>query len=44
MRHEMLDLLVLARVFKAAPEADIRALVLEAPYRHGRRAQFLYEA
>jgi Fic/DOC family protein len=44
MRHEMLDLLVLARVFKAAPEADIRTLVLEAPTSsHGRRAWFLYE-
>jgi hypothetical protein len=44
IRHEDLDLPVLARIFKAAPEDDIRQLVLAAPASApGRRLWYLYE-
>lgn len=44
IRHEDVDLPVLARIFKAAPEDDIRQLVLDAPTSApGRRLWYLYE-
>lgn len=44
MRHEDIDLLVLARVFKAVPKAAIEAFVLDAPTGiPARRIWFLYE-
>ena len=44
MRHEVIDLLVLARTFKKIPPAEIQGLLLDAPTSaHGRRVWFLYE-
>lgn len=44
MRHEHLDLLVLKRIFEAAPQADIEAFVRAAPTgMPTRRVWFLYE-
>lgn len=44
MKHEDIDLLVLARVLKAAPKATIEALVRDAPTgTSARRIWFLYE-
>jgi hypothetical protein len=45
LRHEVVDLLVLRRVFEAAPPQAIKALVRRAPSAtHVRKAWFLYEA
>lgn len=45
LRHEDVDLLVLRRVFEAAPPRAIKALVRRAPSAtHVRKAWFLYEA
>ncbi|MDQ8729453.1 Fic family protein [Bradyrhizobium sp. LHD-71] len=44
LRHENLDLLVLKRIFRAAPKAEIEAFVRAAPTGvPARRAWFLYE-
>ena len=44
-KHEDADLLVLKRIFEAAPQAAIETMVRAAPTAgHGRRAWFLYEA
>src|SRR5215471_1927012 len=44
LRHENLDLLILKRVFDAAPQAEIEAFVRAAPTGNpGRRAWYLYE-
>lgn len=45
LRHEPIDLLVLKRVFDAAPKAEIEAMIRAAPTGiPARRAWFLYEA
>jgi hypothetical protein len=45
LRHEDADLLVLKRIFEAAPSADLAAFVRASPgARHARRIWFLYEA
>ena len=44
LKHEDVDLLVLKRIFAGCPQAEIEALVREAPTAvHVRRAWFLYE-
>ena len=44
LKHEEVDLLVLKRIFEAAPQAAIEAMVRAAPTAiHIRRAWFLYE-
>src|SRR5436309_3068528 len=45
IKHENADLLVLKRIFEAAPQAEIAAIVRAAPTgAHVRRVWFLYEA
>ena len=45
VKHENADLLVLKRIFEAAPQAEIAAIVRAAPTgAHVRRVWFLYEA
>jgi hypothetical protein len=45
LKHEEPDLLVLRRIFEAAPQAEIEAAVRAAPLAiHVRRAWYLYEA
>jgi hypothetical protein len=45
LRHEPIDLLILKRVFEAAPQGEVEALVRAAPTGiPARRAWFLYEA